>query len=427
MREARQAGSGAVDPTHDRTEKERMLAALAHRSAFGGRARAHAARRWAVVGVALAAAATLVLWLRAGAPLSVAVDGAALAEGGWLAAGAGPAGVRFGDGTRVVFAPGAQGRLVDVDRRGARLVLEGGRLHLDVVPGRGGQWSVRAGPFVIEVTGTTFDVEWSAGAQALVVRMGHGSVRVRGPLAEGGIDVVAGQVLRADLARQEIAVSGAAQPPDAEGAQRTPPSTSASTSTSSAAEAATANQPAAEVPDPAPPATAAGSAAARAAPSAVPVDPPSWSARVAAGDFAGVIREAEGRGIDAVLSGSPLAELVALADAARYAGATPLARRALQAQRARFPGSGAARAAAFLLGRIAEDRGAPAEALSFYDVYLAESPQGPFAAEALGRKMVAVQRGGGQAAAAMLADEYLRRFPTGPYAGAAREIAGSPR
>jgi hypothetical protein len=419
LRDARQAGIGTVDPAHDRAEKERMLAALAHRAAFGERARARSARWWVVAGVALAAAAALVLWLRATAPLSVAVEGAALAEGGWLSATTGAAGVHFGDGTRVVFAEGAQGRLVDVDPRGARLVLEGGRLHLDVVPGRGGRWSVQAGPFVVDVTGTVFDVEWSAGVRLLVLRMEHGSVRVRGPLAEGGIDVVAGQELRADLSRQEIAVSAASQPSAAADAVRREPSPAAALP-----EVAPAAQPApAGAPAPAASGAASGPRTAAAAPA---VDAPSWSARVASGDFAGVLAEAQARGVDVVLAGSPLADLVALADAARYAGSADVARRALQAQRARFAGSGAARAAAFLLGRLAEDRGASAEALSFYDVYLAESPQGAFAAEALGRKMVAVHRGGGQVAAT-LADEYLRRFPTGPYAGAAREISGAPR
>ena len=51
------------------------------------------------------------------------------------------------------------------------------------------------------------------------------------------------------------------------------------------------------------------------------------------------------------------AELVALADAARYAGRTYLAERVLRAQRTRFPGTPAAGAAAFFLGRLADDRG----------------------------------------------------------------------
>jgi hypothetical protein len=71
---------------------------------------------------------------------------------------------------------------------------------------------------------------------------------------------------------------------------------------------------------------------------------------------------------------------------------------------------------------MAEDRGATAEAISLYDRYLAEAPGGAFAAEALGRKMVAVQRTAGRESARPIAQEYLRRFPEGAYAAAARDL-----
>jgi len=79
---------------------------------------------------------------------------------------------------------------------------------------------------------------------------------------------------------------------------------------------------------------------------------------------------AEARGIDATIAASPLPEIAALADAARYTGRNDLARRALLAERSRFPGSPEARSAAFLLGRMAE-AGSPAAAIDWYDRYLA--------------------------------------------------------
>jgi len=169
----------------------------------------------------------------------------------------------------------------------------------------------------------------------------------------------------------------------------------------------------------APPATAEPCA------SATPIA--TWAQRVARGDFAGVIGEAEAKGVEATLASATLPDLAALADAARYGGRLDLARRALGAERTRFPGSREASNAAFLLGRIADDaQGSPAAAAALYDQYLRESPGGAFAEEALGRKMVALRRSSGREAARGAAAEYLRRYPGGAFAAAAREIAQDP-
>jgi TolA-binding protein len=146
----------------------------------------------------------------------------------------------------------------------------------------------------------------------------------------------------------------------------------------------------------------------------------SWSKRVAAGEFDAVLAEAQEIGLDGALARSSLVDLVALADAARYRGKPTVARRALLAQRERFPASTAARTAAFLLGRLAE--GEPETAIRWYDRYLGEVPNGEFASEALGRKLVAVQSVSGPDAARPVAKEYLRRFPGGAYAAKAREL-----
>ncbi|KYF96236.1 hypothetical protein BE20_04395 [Sorangium cellulosum] len=153
--------------------------------------------------------------------------------------------------------------------------------------------------------------------------------------------------------------------------------------------------------------------------------PQSYRERVARGDFAGAIADAEARGIDATIDASPLPEIAALADAARYTGRNDLARRALLAERSRFAGSPEARSAAFLLGRMVE-ASSPAEAISWYERYLSESPGGPLAAEALGRKMLVTRSSRGKDAARPVAEEYLARHPHGAFAGAAAEILGPP-
>jgi hypothetical protein len=155
-----------------------------------------------------------------------------------------------------------------------------------------------------------------------------------------------------------------------------------------------------------------------------------------AGEFRGVIREAQRRGLEDVLRRESAVNLMALADAARYAGGARLAVRALIRVRGRFPDSSPAHRAAFLLGRLAEDQdGDLARALDWYRIYLSttgaadatgadgDSGADAFRAEALGRQMTATLRLHGVERAQPLASAYLRRYPRGAYAKAARTIA----
>jgi TolA-binding protein len=148
----------------------------------------------------------------------------------------------------------------------------------------------------------------------------------------------------------------------------------------------------------------------------------SWGARVANGDFDGVIADADRRGIDKALAESAVIDLAALADAARYARRQDLALRALMAQRTRYPGSLQARDAAFFLGGLAEGQKSDGASLEWYDVYLRESANGVYASQALGRKMMLVQRLRGSDSARPIAAEYVARFPDGPYAASANKL-----
>ena len=87
----------------------------------------------------------------------------------------------------------------------------------------------------------------------------------------------------------------------------------------------------------------------------LPPDRRTWSAQVLAGDFAGVLREARRRGLGPVMARGGAADVMALAEAARLSREDGLARRALGALVARFPGSPQGGRALFLLGRLAED------------------------------------------------------------------------
>jgi TolA-binding protein len=244
---------------------------------------------------------------------------------------------------------------------------------------------------VIRVTGTAFDVSWSSAEESLVVDLRQGSVVVSGPPAPSGVVLRAGQRLSAHDGQMTIG-----------------PLVAGSTIETPA--------PAAAAPAP--------SAAPAPVESATRAPGPSWSKTVAAGDYELVLAEAEKRGLTSCYGSAPLSDLVALADAARYAKRSDVAQAALTAQRSRFAGSTAAHTAAFLLGRMADDAGNQAGALKWYDRYLREAPSGPLAPEALGRKMTSLRSLRPDAARAV-AEEYLQRFPEGPYRARALELAAT--
>ncbi|APR75563.1 Hypothetical protein A7982_00909 [Minicystis rosea] len=353
-----------------------------------------------------------VLLLRPAARLEYQIDHVAGAPS-YVRAGTSGATARFNEGTTIGFAPGARGRITAVTAHGARVSVEEGNAHFRVSHLPGAEWVAEAGPFTVTVTGTEFDLSWQN--ERLDLTMQSGSVVVRGPLVSGGVALRDGQHLVADAGRGQLTIADprSAEEPIAPA----PPNDGASVSPSPSASEARAT------PEHAP--AASGAASARApAPLAADHDAgttPSYREMVARGDFAAVVADAEARGVDTILAAGSLRDLAALADAARYAGRSELSRRALMAERSRFAGSPEARSAAFLLGRMVE-ASSPSAAISWYDQYLAESPGGSLAAEALGRKMIAVRNASGREAARPIAEEYVKRHPQGSFAAAAAEI-----
>jgi hypothetical protein len=376
------------------------------------RGRAMAIRSWALrptprplwlfpVAAALALVAGGGTYFSFRAPsLSYTVAGAPALSGRYVQATA-DTGLRFSDGTEIDLERASGGQVAETGPHGARVLLHHGRARVHVVPRRGNDWVFEAGPCKLQVTGTKFDMHWSQQDQLLEVLLYNGSVVVRGPPAPDGVVMHAAQRLTMDV-RKGSARLGPLDPDPAipevmviEAAPRPEPEPDPPVEVLA---------PSIEPPHRAPPAEA-------------------WAARVLAGDFERVLREAKGRGFAQVLARDGAAEVMALAEAARYSHRLPLARRALAAVRDRFPGSAQAQKAAFLLGRMAEDQdGDIVAALSWYSEYLAATPEGPYRDEALGRKMAAVQRLHGSARARPLAEEYLRRYPEGSYASPARAL-----
>jgi hypothetical protein len=353
---------------------------------------------WVAGGVAVGSAVALagVLFVNARTPkLSFQVAGGALDGSGHII-GKADTHIRFSDGSEASLANGTEAQVENITEHGADVVLRRGSMHVHVAKKPQAAWKVAAGPYNVRVTGTAFDVSWSNQAQAFDLRMETGAVIVTGPLAVAGIPLKAGQHMFGGVAEGRLTVEGG------DTAQATRPAPAAPPQPNPEPESSTPHGP---------------------APSAVLRDGSeahAWTREVAQGHFKAVLEDAEHRGMDRTLGGGSLEELAALADAARYAGRSAVAKRVLLAERQRFPASAAAHDAAFFLGRIVEDSGGGA--IEWYERYVSESPRGAYASQAFGRKMMLLYKQRGRSAAAPVAAEYLGRYPSGPYADAARKI-----
>jgi TolA-binding protein len=395
------------------------------------RARALAwARSWRA-GAVLALAALIALGLVGRASLrslSYTVEGARVARSGAIDVdGNAEAKVRFSDGSEVWLARGSRASLRRVDGRGARLALDSGKVHVDVTHRPDSRWLFDAGPFQVTVTGTAFTLGWADSDQRLDVNMERGSVEVRGPLSDGALSLRSGQHLIVRVRERETIIRDlddggpAAAAPASEGAEA---ARAEAPGVDHAAAARRIDENDEHVEPRAATATAPASAGRGGAPAGAPGR--EWGSLVAAGDFEAVVRDAQKHGFERCLAEASSADLASLADAARYGRHDDMARRTLLALRRRFPSSSAAHDAAFLLGRLEETDQRPGVAVDWFGRYVAESPGGTYASEALGRKMVLTQQTSGDADARALAVDYVRRFPQGTYAARARALIPAP-
>jgi hypothetical protein len=348
--------------------------------------------------------------------------------------------IHFSDGSELVLGPEARTQVRDLNADGGRVVLAQGRARAYFVPRPHARWQVAAGPYVVMVTGTMFDVQWSDATGGLDVWLHKGSVTVRGPLVEAGVPMTHGQHLLIRPKDNRIVLDNqveAPAPPAPAGAAAEEPEGTATEGTANAgaapepAEAQAEQEQEQDAPAPAVERTREHRKSAAHAHAAPPPEPgQSWRRILAQGDFEAVVVAAERRGVDTVLAHGARGDLSALADAARYTRRPRLARQTLLAERERFPATAEGREAAYFLGTLAEAEGATGDALSWYARYLGEDGSGTYAAAALGRSMLLEVRdgaGGAQSAKARAhAEEYLRRFPSGPYAQAAHKVVAEP-
>jgi len=394
---ARTVGTGQVSRAVDAVGERRAA------EAFQNRGRAPRLRR--IIGLATvlatAAAAFVIFSLQiVNHAVSWTVDGAPVGQGTYISPVHKEANVRFSEGTEFAVQRGGRLRVAEAGAKTVKAVLEVGASRVRIAQRSPISFRIEAGPFSVSPGAVaSLMVEWLAD-ELLRVSIFEGETSVQG--TPSPLYLRAGQQVSANARDGTVEVGPIAGP------------------TVSSAAPAEARQ---EVPRPPISSDEPAAPLAPALPSSGTARRGSWSDAVTAGDYGAVLREAERRGITSVLNDASLADLVALADAARLSGRVELGKRALVSERRRFARTTAAKDAAFYLGRIADDHEhAWTTAITWYETYLSEAPHGHFAAEAFGRKMVAISRLSGRAAARETAVEYLKRFPAGPHAGVAREL-----
>jgi ferric-dicitrate binding protein FerR (iron transport regulator) len=374
-------------------------AALPLASASETRAGAGGRRKVALfAGLAAAAGLIPLLYLaRPGKPLTFTVgecSAEACAGGTVSAVGGQSLPLQFSDGTRFDLEPAASARVLETNAHGARVAVDRGRARIAVPPGRGGRWSVEAGPYRVLITGTRLDVAWRANDEQLTVSLHEGQVRVSGGNLPAEVAVRAGQTLTASMrgdrwrmdttaATEESAPPSAPVPPSAPAAVETPPS--AGSPARAPVAAAAAPRTTAALPHAAP------ARSAPAAPTSAPAPAPQWRQLAARGDFQAAVQQADAEGFDLLCQRASARDLLALSEAARFAGQPARAKAALLSLRRRFSGRPEAAVAGFVLGRLAfDDEHDYRAAGRWFRGYLDGNSTGPLSREAAGRRVEAL-------------------------------------
>jgi len=376
------------------------------------RHRASRGRRASTWGVTLAAAAVLLVltWRmveprKQALPLAYRAEGAEILDGYLRARPGEHPRLSFSDGSVVALAEDTRMRVVAADDRGGHLAIEEGEIRADIVHRTGARWTFDAGPYSVDVRGTSFSLNWRGADGWFDFRLQTGLVDIHTPWSPEAIALHGGQRLTVRSADHEVTIR------DLDDSSARDEKTDAS--------AVSAQAPVSVAALPVAPKIAAVNPNA-----SLKAHRATWSERMASGDLQSIVDDAVERGVDATVAERTSEELAILESAARYTKRPDIARSALLAQRARFAGSSRAKEAAFLLGRMVEsaDGADGKNALGWYERYLSEDPDGTFAAEAAGRDMIVTRRMFGIDRAHPLAESYLKRWPTGAYSELARSI-----
>jgi len=354
---------------------------------------------WAGFGAGLAAAAAIVLLLVL--PLTRKVQFTvgngqdSGVENRWIHAEAEMAvPLRFSDGTAMDLSPGTRARVAALSRHGASLSLETGRISANVVHRNSADWTIGAGPYIVRVVGTEFDVAWDPDLENLEVEVRHGTVKVSGPVLADDQSVSNEQRLTVSLRERRATIH------------------------TLDSESSLTDVPAAEIPsaDDAEPRGPEKTRSGSDAPSA------QWISLYQQGEYEKALELVERVGFDTVARSIGPDELTKLYYLVSIAKQPSRAIRVLMLTRKRFPTSEAASIAAYKLGVTYAEKGQHAEAARWFVQYLREPGSRKLAPEALGRLMESQERLGWHEKAEATARKYLSAYPNGPHRDYAQRL-----
>lgn len=367
--------------------------------------------------------------------------------------------LRFSDGSTVTFRAGSSGQLEKLNTAGAELVLVRGTLQAHVIHAETTSWTLHAGPYRVRVTGTRFGLSWRS--ERLELSLYEGSVMVDGAVLGAGVPVRAGQrltvasgVVRIEplggVATLALATPSARQAPGREGRDfggarpvveplsRTGQDVGHDVPAATVEDAergARAGTPSGTDDDapgvsPSPPRAVrtrpAGARGAHGRHLASRADNAAlddqWLALADRGAYREALQAAKRIGWASLCRRLDARRLLMLADVARYSGAPVPAHRAFQALVKRFPDDRLAADAVFSLGRLAFERGRPAEAARWFHHYVSDWPKGPLAEQAAGRLLESTIRLQDPDATHAAARAYLAGAPHGAQAALARGV-----
>jgi transmembrane sensor len=335
-------------------------------------------RWWAwSMAVGAVAAAVLLVWIAVRPQaLTFQVEGATDSGQAQAFVAAGedqPLTLAFSDGSAVELRPRTRVRVGALRDDGADLVLESGTLRASIEPLAAGSWSVAAGPYRVDVIGTVFSVRWVPEEESFELELSRGAVQVQGPGIEGVREVAVGERLvimgrneRAEASEPAARVDEAGEQSEEIVIDEAEPGVEAEPRTG--ARRGSGGKP-----------SRSGSGSGSDG-EAVGTGVEDWRKLAHQGSYREALAAAEAAGFSQLCASLDAAALLELADAGRYARKIARAREALVALRRRFPGTEAAAAAAFDLGRLgsggANECG---DATKWFRTYLRERPQGSMA------------------------------------------------